>query len=124
MNHDGYVYFLAYSPDNRYVLSYEVNSDQAHIWEAAAGREIARVPHYGNLSSVAFSNDGQVVVTASADNSVSVWEYLPEDLIADACLRVTRNLTKAEWEYYIGDTASYQAVCPNLPLESDQAAQQ
>ncbi len=41
----------------------------------------------------------------------------PEELISDACSRVTRNLTRAEWNQYIGDALPYQAVCPNLPIE-------
>jgi hypothetical protein len=30
---------------------------------------------------------------------------------------MTRNLTRAEWQQYIGDALPYQAVCPNLPIE-------
>jgi len=45
--------------------------------------------------------------------------YRSEDLITDACSRVTRNLTRAEWAQYISDALPYQAVCPNLPIEPE-----
>jgi len=59
------------------------------------------------------------VVSGSDDKTARVWIYRPEDLIADACSRVTRNLTRAEWDQYIGDALPYQAVCPNLPIEAE-----
>jgi hypothetical protein len=43
--------------------------------------------------------------------------YRPEDLITDACSRMERNLTRDEWDQYIGNILPYQAICPNLPIE-------
>ncbi len=48
--------------------------------------------------------------------------WRPEDLIADARARVTRNLTRAEWQQYTGDALLYQAVCPNFPIEPEPTA--
>jgi hypothetical protein len=38
-----------------------------------------------------------------------------EELIADVCAILPRNLTKAEWKTYIA--SNYQQICPNLPAE-------
>jgi hypothetical protein len=43
-----------------------------------------------------------------------VWLVWPEDLIAEACARLTRNLTQEEWERYLGDEP-YRKTCPDLP---------
>jgi hypothetical protein len=40
------------------------------------------------------------------------------DLIYDACERLTRNLTRAEWSQYLGE-APYEAICPKLPIEPE-----
>ncbi|MGF1537411.1 MAG: hypothetical protein ACFB4J_13150 [Elainellaceae cyanobacterium] len=46
----------------------------------------------------------------------------PNDLIAEACRRLTRNLTLQEWRQYLGDEP-YQATCPSLPrLDGDDAS--
>jgi hypothetical protein len=83
----------------------------------------------GDVQPVSFSPDGKYVVSARCDQRDSrslcpqgfthTWIWRSDDLIADACSRVTRNLTRAEWDQYIGDALPYQAVCPNLPIESD-----
>ncbi|MBI1792682.1 MAG: hypothetical protein HYR70_00640 [Chloroflexi bacterium] len=58
-------------------------------------------------------------MSASEDGTVRMWIWRPDDLIAEACSRATRNLTRAEWEQYIGDALPFQAVCPNLPIEPE-----
>ncbi len=116
MTHDARVNSLAFSPDGKYVISGSFDYT-ARVWEASTGKEIARMTHEDGVYSVAFSPDGRYALSESTDNRV--WIYLPDDLIADACSRVTRNLTRAEWLQYIGDLLSYQAVCSNLPIEPE-----
>jgi WD40 repeat protein len=89
------------------------------VWEASTGIEFARMTHNGVVNSIAFSPNGKYVVSGSDDGTARVWIYRPEDLIAEACSRVTRNLTRTEWKLYIGDALPYQAVCPNLPIEAE-----
>jgi hypothetical protein len=48
-----------------------------------------------------------------------VWEWQADDLIANACATMPRNLTLAEWQQYIGDALPYQATCENLPIEPE-----
>ena len=67
--------------------------------------------------SVTFSPDRKYVVSGGKDRMVRVWEYIPKNLIANACLHVPRNLTRAEWNTILGDGLPYQAVCPDLPIE-------
>jgi len=74
--------------------------------------------HDGYVNSVAFSPDGKYMVT-SGGAVIRVWIWRPDDLIAEACSCATRNLTRAEWNQYIGDALPYQAVCPNLPIEPE-----
>jgi len=47
-----------------------------------------------------------------------VWLWRPEDLIAEACARLPRNLTREEWQQYIGDEP-YRPTCPNLPVPEE-----
>jgi WD40 repeat protein len=126
IEHADQVNAVAFSPDGRFVISGSWDGT-ARVWEAKTGLEIARTTYKGAVLAVAFSPDGKSVITAGCDEpgppgtcnqgSARTWIWQSNDLIANACARVTRNLTRAEWEEYIGDALPYQAICENLPVE-------
>ena len=118
MTHDSDVYPAVFSPDGKYVLSASWDGT-LRVWEALTGKELARMTHESQVYSAAFSPDGKYVVSGTFDNTVHVWVWRPDDLIEDACARANRNLTRAEWEQYIGAALSYGPVCPNLPVEPE-----
>jgi WD40 repeat protein len=111
------LYGVAFSPDSQYVA---VADDlDVHIWEIATGKEIAGISHEASVHAVAFSDDNKYLISETLDHTVHRWLFRPDDLIADACARVTRNLTSAEWDQFIGAALPRQVVCPNLPLEPE-----
>ena len=71
--------------------------------------------HRSFVTAVAFSPDGRYVVSGSWDGTARVWWWRPEDLIAEACRRLPRNLTPEEWRQYVGPEAPYHATCPGKP---------
>ncbi|MBI5295032.1 MAG: hypothetical protein HY869_06120 [Chloroflexi bacterium] len=118
---EGNVFSVAFTPDGNYILSVS-DDNTVGIWDVTTGQEISRIVHYINvfrdhLSSVAISPNGKYVASGDSHGQVNLWLWRPADLIADACSRLPRNLTREEWAEYIGDTLPYQAVCPNLPIE-------
>ena len=107
-------YDAAFSPDGRYVVSGSWDTT-ARVWEADTRREVARMTHDGEVLAVAFSPDGQYVVSGSENGTARVWWWRPEDLIAEACRRLPRNLTREEWQRYVGPEVPYHATCPGKP---------
>jgi WD40 repeat protein len=116
LNHDGVVNSVAFSPDSKYVVSGDDKA--ARVWDAISGKEIARMSHNNLVKSAAFSPDGKYVISGGVDRTARVWPWRPEDLIMNTCANLTRNLMIGEWKLYFGEEP-YQAICPNLPIESE-----
>ena len=115
MTHDSDVYPAAFSPDGEYVLSASWDGT-LRIWETRTGKEVARMNHGSEVYSAAFSPDGRYIASGTYSNSVHVWLWQAADLIDDACSRLSRNLTRNEWDQYIGAEFAYQTICPDLPI--------
>ena len=79
------------------------------------GKEIIRLQHSSVVYSINFSPDNEYLLTHSTDGNARVWIFNSEDLIKDACNRLTRNLSLEEWQQYLPNEP-YEKTCPNLPI--------
>jgi WD40 repeat protein len=104
---------IAFSADGQHLAT--AGRDQTvRVWEIPAFTEVARFEMGGVVSRVVFSPDMQLVAAASSDRTARVWRW-KTDPASDACTRLSRNLTRAEWKTYLGDEP-YRASCPELPI--------
>ena len=99
------------SPDARY-LAASSEEEMVRIWELKSGKKVFQIPT--NDLPVAFDQESRYLATISAENTVRVWSLRQDDLIAEACRRLPRNLSEQEWREYVGDDA-YRKTCPKLP---------
>ncbi|MGE5215326.1 MAG: hypothetical protein ACM3NN_16740 [Nitrospirota bacterium] len=98
--HDNFVNTVAFATDAHNIATGD-SGKSAHIWDLNTNREIARFRHDAGVSEVTFSPDGRLLVTAGFDKIVHLWLWRAKDLIAEACSRVTRDLTELEWHQYL-----------------------
>ena len=114
--HDDSVSAIAFSPDGKY-LATASDDHTTGVWEIASGRQCAYLPHEDSVNGVVFSPDGKYLATASMDGIARLWLWRSEDLLIEAQARLTRNLTQAEWQQYLGEEP-YRKTCPDLPEEA------
>lgn len=80
---------------------------------------------FSNSGSSQFSPDGRYILTTGCDfnhygvcdeQHIFILYWRIEDLAAEACRRLPRNFTRAEWAQYFPNE-DYRATCSNLPIE-------
>jgi WD40 repeat protein len=116
MKSHGQIASIAISGDGR-LVALGGTDGIASVRRIADGAEIIRVtmpePDPGKepapIEAVALSDRGDYLLAASS-RANRVWPIAVETLVAEACLRLRRSLTKAEWSEYLG-SESYRATC-------------
>lgn len=64
---------------------------------------------------MAFRRDSRRIAAAGEDRTVRLWDIAPGALVAQACKAANRNLSRGEWERYVGTNISYERTCGKLP---------
>ncbi|MEO8265487.1 MAG: BTAD domain-containing putative transcriptional regulator [Ilumatobacteraceae bacterium] len=76
------------------------------------------VPFYfGDHRGLALRPDGRQAAFA-IPGGIAIWDLDPDSWVIAACELANRNLTREEWESYIGAPAEYHATCPQFPIDS------
>jgi WD40 repeat protein len=101
-----------FSPDNKLLLAADDNL--AFVLDPTTGQELRVLSgHTGLVNDIAFSPNGQTLLTDSEDGTVRLWGKDYHPLIMLACQSLSRDLTSKERQQYdIVDTAP---TCPKLP---------
>jgi WD40 repeat protein len=113
--HQSLIWSVVYSSDGRRLAT--AGSDQkVFLWDVSHPEAPVRIGFLA-LDNTAkfvvtsnFSSDNRLL--ASVGNSVTVWNVDPKFWRERACQLAGRDLTKSEWQEYIGTQLSYKAVCP------------
>lgn len=92
------------------------------LWDLTSGKPLGKLKgHSGTVWRVAFSPDGQFLVSGGQDRSVIRWSLTGRSWMTQACAMANRNLTTREWKHDIGEVLPYQPLCePAWPVGSQK----
>lgn len=110
------IWGIRFSDDGASIVA--VGQDEtAQVLNARTGEELlrARTREGAHLSKspAIFTPDGRYLVTVR-DTGARLWEISPSDMAHEACARAARNLTREEWQRFVG-REPYRKTCPGLP---------
>lgn len=116
------VTLVLFSPDGKY-LATTTNFTTVKLWDAASGLAVNQFVHEDRILGLTFSPHGPSwLATGNEDGIVRLWlvnslaqPIETENLVAEACARLTHNLSVKEWQQYLGDEP-YRLTCSNLPI--------
>jgi len=113
LQHESYLRGVNFSPDRRY-LATKTEDGIVRIWDINSQEEITRFNGQDDsISSITFSPNGRYLIKPTEGAAVTTWLWRTENLMQEACTRLTRNLTQEEWIQYFGDEP-YHKTCSNL----------
>ena len=78
---------VAYSPDGRTLATSTTDEKVIRLWNAATGTELAQLAGHldSEPNSLAFSPDGNRLVSTGSDGAVGVWQLNPDAAVAESC---------------------------------------
>ncbi len=103
MLHPELVYSVAFNAAGTHLATGSADQN-ARIWEIASGREMARMAYDYRVFGVVFDAAGRQLAVRGVGPDLWLELWRPEDLLDEASKRVTRNLTRDEWDRYLPDT--------------------
>ena len=115
--HTGEVTGVAFNEDGSTVAS-AGRDGTIRSWAVASGRPLGGplTAHTGQVTGVAFSPKGSLLASASQDGTVRLWDFDSATLVAQACSIAHRNLSRAEWNEFLGPDVPYVATCASSQL--------
>lgn len=66
--------------------------------------------------SVAFSENGEQLLSGCQSGTIRVWPTSNLQMAQQICDLIDRNLSKIEWDRYVGDDIPYVKTCDELPI--------
>ncbi|MGD9509023.1 MAG: hypothetical protein AB7I59_05585 [Geminicoccaceae bacterium] len=123
--HEARLRLAAFSENGRFLLTvtgaatgYRQAGSTVRVFGLAERRLLTELSLAEGISALALSPDRTWLATQSptADGHLlRLWPLWPATLRDEACRRLTRNLSPAEWSAFLGET-DYRFTCPSLPI--------
>jgi WD40 repeat protein/serine/threonine protein kinase/energy-coupling factor transporter ATP-binding protein EcfA2 len=112
VGHSGYIFDLAFSPDDN--LLAVASTSGVTLWDVPTRQRIGELVGRSGPSQLAFSPDARSLATTWFDHSLIVWDLDPQAWRRRACEIAGRNLTRTEWDQYVG-AEPYRNTCRQWP---------
>jgi hypothetical protein len=116
--HKAGVYDVEFSPDGKLLAS--AGSDRKlQMWVLDHPEDLPIVMDNNNgfVWDIGFTTGANFLVAACHNSEIRIWPTNPELLANQVCPILKRNMTKEEWETYVGNDIPYEDTCVTLLIK-------
>ncbi len=114
--HDARINDLQFSPDNSRLASASYDG-KIQLWNTddLNYQPIVLDDHSSWVWSLAFSPDGSNLISGCVDRLIRKYPTHSYMMASQMCSKITRNISKKEWDRYVGEDIDYERTCAELP---------
>lgn len=116
--HKAAVYDIEFSPDGELLAS--AGSDKRlQMWVIRNPEDLPVVMdnNDGFIWDIAFAKGSDYLVTTTYESEIRIWPTDPAILQNEICNKLDRNMTKYEWETYVGKDIKQEITCVGLLID-------
>ena len=110
----GEISLLQVSDDGR-VLMAGANDQTVSVYDPGTGTRLGTpLPADAPFISPGVLRPDGMAVAVNGKAGIIIWDLDPQLHVGQACLLAGRNLTRTEWESYVGALGEWRATCPEF----------
>jgi len=109
---------LEFSPDGLLLASSGLDS-KLQMWVVDHEEDLPIVMdnNNGSVWDVVFTKDSNYLIASCNNGEVRIWPTDPRSLAELVCPKMERNMTKDEWDSYVGKDIGYESTCVSLLIK-------
>ncbi|MEP5610712.1 MAG: hypothetical protein ABJP45_00610, partial [Cyclobacteriaceae bacterium] len=110
--HQSAVTDIEFSPDNKLLLTTS-RDKAARLWDLRDSRKLPIImdDHDDWVLTGCFDPSGKQIITGSRDVFIRTWPVDPKHLADRICSLLSRNMTREEWNEFVGSDIPFEKTC-------------
>ena len=108
----------AFSADGRWFATGGADGG-LRLWDLATGEEAARMEVPAAIRAITFGPGARHVAALGDDGVLRHWPLRYADLLAQACARLSSNMTRSDWQRF-APAEPYRPTCAVLPVAPEE----
>ncbi|MBI9066879.1 MAG: hypothetical protein JEZ09_06260 [Salinivirgaceae bacterium] len=112
-DHKSSITALVFCKKNDFLASSSYDNT-IRIWDTSKAKQIPIIisDHESWVMDISFNDRGNILASCSNDKKIILSQVNAQILYSKVCEKSSRNLTKTEWETFVGNDIIYQETCP------------
>jgi WD40 repeat protein len=106
---------LEFSPDGLLLASAGLDS-KLQMWVVDHPEDLPIIMdnNNGSVWDVEFTKNSKYLIASCNNGEIRIWPTDPRMLAESVCPKMERNMTKDEWDSYVGKDIDYESTCQSL----------